>query len=87
MTTMTPERIAAMATVALTYPGSNVVNVRMQTEHLHAVEQDLGERGVPTDLVAEHFDDLHCCAPLPLDIWLGAITAAYNQAIEAAADQ
>lgn len=37
---MTPERIAAMAPIALTYPGSDGVNVRMQTEHLYAVEQD-----------------------------------------------
>lgn len=45
---MTPERIAAMAPIALTYPGSDVVNVRMQTEHLYAVEQDLAGRGVAT---------------------------------------
>ena len=36
MRTMTRERIAAMAPVALTYPGSEVVTVRMQTGHLYA---------------------------------------------------
>lgn len=81
----TPEQIADMAPVPLTYPGSDVVNVRMQTEHLYALEQSLTERGVPADLVAEHFDDLHRCPPLPLDTWLAKITNAYNQVIAAAA--
>lgn len=84
--TITPERIAARAPVALTYPGSEVVNVRMQTEHLYAIEQDLAQRGVPTDLVTQYFDDLHRCPPLPLDSWLAAITGAYNQAVQAATD-
>lgn len=37
MRTMTRERIAAMAPVALTYPGSEVVTVRMQTGHLYGL--------------------------------------------------
>lgn len=86
MMTMTPERIAAMAPVALTYPGSEVVNVRMQTEHLYSIEQDLAQRGVPTDLITQYFDGLHRCPPLPVDTWLAAITEAYNQAVRAATD-
>lgn len=80
---VTPDWIADMAPVALTYPGSNTVNVRMQTEHLYALEQNLTERGVPTDQVAEHFDDLHRCPPLPLETWLAKITDAFNQTIAA----
>lgn len=37
---ITPERIAAMAPIALTYPGSDVFDVRMQTEHLYAAADD-----------------------------------------------
>lgn len=51
MRTMTRERIAAMARVALTDPGSEV--------GLYAIEQDLAQQGVPTGVVTEHFDDLH----------------------------
>jgi len=83
MTAKTPDQLAAMARVALPYPGSDVVNVRMQTDHLSAVEQDLAERGAPTNLVTERFDDGHRCPPLRLDIWLSAVTEAYNQVIEA----
>jgi hypothetical protein len=84
MTTVTPEQIAGMAPIALTYLFSDVVNVRMQTEHLYAVEQNLAERGVPADLVAEHFDDLHRCPPLSLGTWLAAVTEAYNRTNSAA---
>jgi hypothetical protein len=58
----------------------------MQTEHLYAVEQDLAGRGVAIDQVADHFDDLHRCPPLPLDTWLDAITTAYIRVIAAADD-
>lgn len=77
---MSPEQLAAMAPIELTYPGSDVVNVRMQTEHLYAVEKHLAERGVPAAVISEHFDELHRLPPQQLDVWLAAITTAYNNA-------
>jgi hypothetical protein len=59
----------------------------MQTEHLYAIEQDLAQREVATNLVTKHFDDLHRCPPLPLSTWLTAITAAYNRVTAAVADR
>lgn len=53
MTTSTARRedLVAMAPIPLTRPGGNTVPIRMQTEHLAAVERDLAQRGVPAETV------------------------------------
>src|SRR3546814_3821570 len=82
MTTSTATRddLVALATFPLTRPGENTVPVRMQTEHLAAVESDLAERGVPAEIVEKHFLGLHRCDELPLELWIGMITDAHNLA-------
>ena len=77
---MTPAAVAELAPIPLTYPGSDVVNVRMQTEHLYAVEQRLAGQGVPAEVLREHFGSLHRLPPTPLDVWLVAVANAYNAA-------
>lgn len=58
----------------------------MQTEHLAAVEKDLEQRGVPADIVEKCcFLGLHRCDELPLELWIGMITDAYNLATAIAA--
>src|SRR3546814_14123941 len=87
MTTSTATRddLVALATFPLTRPGENTVPVRMQTEHLAAVESDLAERGVPAEIVEKHFLGLHRCDELPLELWIGMITDAHNLATATAA--
>jgi len=53
---MTPQDLAEMAPIPLTRPGESVVRVRMQTEHLHAVETGLIELGVSEGLIRELFE-------------------------------
>ena len=83
--TATHDDLVAMATFPLTRPGENAVPVRMQTEHLAAVEKDLEERGVPAEIVEKCFLGLHRCDELPLELWIGMITDAYNLATAIAA--
>ncbi len=82
---MTPlasrDDIVALATMPLSRPGETTVPVRMQTEHLVAVERDLQERGVPLDIVEKYFLGLHRCDELPRDLWVGMVTDAYNLAV------
>jgi hypothetical protein len=87
MTTSTATRddLVAMATIPLTRPGESTVPVRMQTEHLAAVEKDLSQRGVPAEIVEKYFLALHRCDELPLELWVGMITDAYNLATATAA--
>ena len=87
MTTSTATRddLVAMATLPLTRPGENTVPVRMQTEHLAAVEKDLEQRGVSADIVEKCFLGLHRCDELPLELWIGMIIDAYNLATAIAA--
>ena len=54
-------------------------------EHLAAVEKDLEQRGVPADIVGKCFLGLHRCDELPLEVWIGMITDAYNFATAIAA--
>lgn len=75
----------AMATFPLTRPGGNTVPIRMQTEHLEDVEKDLAQRGVPAEIVEKYFLGLHRCEELPVEVWVGMITDAYNLATETAA--
>lgn len=87
MTTSTATRddLVAMATFPLTRPGENTIPVRMQTEHLAAVESNLEQRGVPAEIVEKYFLGLHRCDELPLELWIGMITDAYNLATAIAA--
>src|SRR3546814_16644269 len=87
MTTSTATRddLVALATFPLTRPGENTVPVRMQTEHLAAVESDLAERGVPAEIVEKHFIGLHRCDELQLELWIGILTDAHNLATATAA--
>lgn len=75
---LSTDDLAALAPVPLTYPGSETVNVRMQTEHLYAIEQHLAAAGHAPNDVADHFAALHRTGPLPLRVWLAAVTAAYE---------
>lgn len=74
-----------MASMPLTRPGERTVPVRMQTEHLAAVEKDLEQHGVPAEIVERYFLGLHRCDELPLELWVGMITDAYNLATATAA--
>ena len=74
-----------MATFPLTRPGEDTVPVRMQTEHLAAVEKDLEQRGVPAEIVEKRFLGLQRCDELPLELWIAMITDAYNLATAIAA--
>ena len=74
-----------MATFPLTRPGEDTVPVRMQTEHLAAVEKDLEQRVVPADIVEKCFLGLHRCDELPLELWIAMITDVYNLATAIAA--
>jgi hypothetical protein len=87
MSTSTASRddLVAMAAIPLTRPGESTVPVRMQTEHLAAVEHDLEQRGVPAEIVEKYFLGLHRCDELPLELWVGMITDAYNLATATAA--
>ncbi|MBB3045729.1 tudor domain-containing protein [Nocardioides soli] len=76
----TRDDLVAMATFPLTRPGENTVPIRMQTEHLAAVESNLDQRGVPAEVVEKYFLGLHRCDELPLELWIGMITDAYNLA-------
>ncbi len=78
--TATREDLVAMATFPLTRPGENTVPIRMQTEHLAAVEKVLAQRGIPAEIVEKYFLGLHRCDELPLELWVGMITDAYNLA-------
>ena len=75
----------AMANFPLTRPGESTVPVRMQTEHLAAVEKDPEHRSVPADIVRKCFLGLHRCDELPLEVWIAMITDAYNLATAIAA--
>ncbi len=78
--TATREDLVAMATFPLTRPGENTVPIRMQTEHLAAVEKVLAQRGIPAEIVEKYFLGLHRCDELPLELWVGMVTDAYNLA-------
>ncbi len=80
----TGDDLVALATFPLTRPGENTVPVRMQTEHLAVVENDLEQRGVPAEIVEKYFLGLHRCDELPLELWIGMITDAYNLAVATA---
>ena len=43
------------------------------------------QRGVPADIVEKCFLGLHRCDELPLELWIGMITDAYNLATAIAA--
>lgn len=83
--TVTRDDLVALATFPLTRPGENTVPVRMQTEHLAAVESDLAQRGVPAEIVEKYFLGLHRCDELPLELWIAMITDAHNLATATAA--
>lgn len=76
---MDMNEIAAMAPIPLTYPDDVIVPVRMQTEHLYALEQHLAAQGADADLVEQHFLPLHRYPPTFVSQWLEDVTAAYNQ--------
>lgn len=76
----TRKDLVAMAPIPLTRPGGNTVPIRMQTEHLAAVERGLAQRGVPVEAIKKYFLGLHRCGELPVELWVGMITDAYNLA-------
>lgn len=57
----------ALATIPLARSGGTTIPVRMQTEHLAAVEKDLGQRDVPAEIVEKYFVGLHRHEEFPLE--------------------
>jgi len=65
--TATREDLVALATIPLARSGGTTIPVRMQTEHLAAVENDLGQRDVPAEIVEKYFVGLHRYEEFPLE--------------------